>query len=103
MHRRLLMPSWGTATGGMHDCAWSLYLEPIEMVMVSLHDADMLDEFMRSEPKVPTLGDEAYWVFDSQLWVRKGDRVVSVIVMTDTVNAKDASIAIARHALTRLP
>lgn len=103
MHRRLMMGGFGTATGGIHNCSWSLYLDPLEMVMVTLSDASDFDLLTTGQPKIPGLGDEAAWVFDTMLYVRVGDQTINVMVMSETVDPKQASIDIARLAIPRLP
>ncbi len=105
MHRRLLFgASYGVNSGGIHDCNFQFYLDPIEMVSVTLYDdADAEgDGWSHGEP-VPGIGDEAYWSSAGKmLWVAQGDQSIAVLVWSETVDPLTAAKEIASLALPRM-
>jgi hypothetical protein len=105
MHRRLMDgTSYGTNAGGIHDCTYMLYLDPLEMVSVSyFDDADAEGGGWASGDRVSGIGDKAYWFADQQLWVGHGDRSIAVLVYSETVDPFTAAKEIAEIALSRLP
>lgn len=53
--------------------------------------------------KVKGLGDAAGMIGEGFLEVRIRDRTLSVLVTSDTIDEKEAALAIARLALPRVP
>ncbi len=102
MHRRLMFGSYGTNAGGIHDCNFFLYLDPIEMVSLTLYDdADAEGGGWALGDPVPGIGDEAYW-FAGMLWVAKGGQSIAVTVVSETVDPLTAAKEVATIALSRL-
>lgn len=101
--RHLPEPSSGTRAGGAHDCMWSFDVDPMEMAVIWLGDYDGWASLAGlSADAIEGVGDEALWVLDGQLWVRSGNRAFTVMVLSDTLKAKDTAIAIARLAVPRI-
>ena len=87
MHRRLMNgSSYGTNSGGIHDCTYFFYLDPMEFVSVTFHDdSDAEGGGWATGDPVPGIGGEAYWDFN-MLWVGKGEQSIVVSVITETVD-----------------
>jgi hypothetical protein len=102
--RALAAQPAGTRAGGVHDCLWTFDSEPMEMAAIWLGPYNgWADLAGLSADPVAGIGDEALWVLDSQLWVRIGDTAITVMVISESLDTEDASVAIARLAVPRIP
>ena len=103
-HRHLLEPPTGAGAGGAHDCLWSFQLDPTEMAAAWLGKYDGWASLAGLPVEaIDGVGDEALWVLGGLLYVRSGASAFTVMVISDTLDAKDTAIAIARLAVPRHP
>ena len=103
-HRELAMAPSGTRAGGVHDCVWSFAPEPWDSAAIWLGAYNGWADLAGLSPEaVADLGDEALWVLGGLLYVRKGDTAFTVVVVSDTIDARDTAVSIARLALPRIP
>lgn len=101
--RSLAMTPTGTRATDEHDCLWSFgpELEAAAAIWLGAYNgwADLAGLMPET---VPGLGDEALWVLGGLLYVRTGDTAFTVMVISDTLDAKDTAILVARFALPRI-
>ena len=102
-HRQLAMQPSGTRAGGVHDCVWSFDPQPWDTAVIWLGAYNGWADLAGLSPEaVPGLGDEALWVLGGLLYVRKGDTAFTVMVISDTLDARETAASIARSALPRI-
>lgn len=105
MGRQPLVGGSGFELGGVRFCNWSLYLDPVESVGLTLTRAASFEEGrLGGEQDVAGIGEDAYWSpgLDT-LSVKKGAYNLTVLVWSESKDPKTAAIAVARLALSRLP
>ena len=96
----------GFELGGWRNCTWTLYLDPVESVVIGLTSAQSYRDDRKlwgdTASAVRGLGDEAYWV-DSMdtLNILVGAQALSVSMFGDRFGSAEAR-AIAEKALPRL-
>ena len=102
-HRELTAQPSGTRAGGVHDCLWTFDPDTMEMAAIWLGAYNgWADLAGLSADAIAGVGDEALWVLDGQLWVRIGDTAITVMVISERLDAEETAVAIARLAVPRI-